>query len=84
MDRLLTKQKTPPFLPQVNDPELMRQQLKKIVRIKDLRESTPYSEGMATLLEGLNREVFDTFGTNIDESGKDRLAQNKHQSDKMR
>ena len=61
----------------------MRQQLTKVVKIRDLRETTP-SNLTETFLKDLNHEVFDTFGTNIDESGKERLAQNKHLSDRMR
>ena len=37
-----------------------------------------------TLLSSLNREIFDTFGTNIDQSGEDRLADLKHKSDEMK
>ena len=61
----------------------MRKSTDKVVKLRELRESVPDSERV-TLLSGLNREVFDTFGTNIDQSGEDRLANLKHKSDEMK
>ena len=57
LDQLFEKKLVAPFLPKAIDPEQMRQQTTKVVRLRDLRESMP-SEETENLIKDVNLDLF--------------------------
>lgn len=75
LDKLFQKKIKAPFLPQISDPELMRQSSEQVVLLKNLRESVPSQE--------VNQDLFSDFGTDIDKTAEQQLQEKKRLSDEM-
>ena len=82
LERLLQKRIRAPFLPKTTDPEMMRQSSEHIVRLKELRESVPDQE-RAGIIREVDEEIFGGFGTNIDQSAREKLESNQRKSAEM-
>lgn len=65
LDKLFQKKIKAPFLPSTTDPKKMMQTSGQVVLLKDLRESMQKFQ--------INQELFEDFGTDLDQTAKDRL-----------
>lgn len=83
IEKLLAKEIKAPFVPKTSDPDAMRSSTDKVVRLRELLESVPDQERKNELVE-VNQTLFGDFGTNIDQTREDRLAQAKQASDESR
>lgn len=72
-------------MPKTNDPEQMRCSSEQVVRLKDLTESLPSEEQAHRIQEAsAHTDLFGNFGTDIDQTGGERLARLKHTSDELK
>jgi len=76
LDKLFQKKIKAPFLPSTTDPKKMMQKSEQVVLLKDLSESVPNVE--------FDQELFSDFGTDLDQSARDRLLEAKRRSDEMK
>ena len=81
--KLLAKEIRAPFVPKASDPEAMRSSSDKVVRLRELLESVP-DEDHTNQIDEVNQSLFGNFGTNIDQTELERLAEAKRQSEEMR
>ena len=76
LDKLFQKKTKAPFLPSTTDPKKMMQKSGQMVLLRDLRESMPNLQ--------INQELFEDFGTDLDQTAKDELIEAKRRSDEMK
>ena len=72
-----------PFIPKTTDPESMRTSTDKIVKLKHFEETViPFSS--QEVIMGMNREVFNDFGTNIEQSLREKTLLLKRESQEFK